>query len=113
MSLQNETTTVTTVYRNLTFNMGVPNSTFEYKPPADATVETTTLPSVQTYDSRSAAAQNVSFALPEPNVPGIRPRTGRRHSLRGERERVTLIRERNHVSVSDEAEPPDEDHSRW
>jgi len=69
MSLQNETTTVTTVYRNLTFNTGVPNSTFEYEPPVDATVETTTLPSVQTYDSRDAAAQNVSFALPEPDVP--------------------------------------------
>ncbi|MEE6210049.1 hypothetical protein U3A55_07775 [Salarchaeum sp. III] len=68
MSLQNETTTVTTVY-NLTFNTGVPNTTFEYESPADATIETTTLPSVRTYDSRSAAAQNVSFALPEPNVP--------------------------------------------
>ena len=69
MSVQNETTTVTTVYRNLTFNTGVPNSTFEYEPPADATVETTTLPSIQTYDSRDAAAQNVSYALPEPDVP--------------------------------------------
>ena len=68
MSVQNETTTVTTVYRDLTFNTGVPNSTFEYEPPADATVETTTLPSIQTYDSRDAAAQNVSYALPEPDV---------------------------------------------
>lgn len=68
-TIDNETTTVTTTYHDLRFNTGVSNATFDYTPPADATVETTTMPSVQRFDSRSAAVDNTSVAVPDPAVP--------------------------------------------
>jgi len=68
-TIDNETTTVTTTYHDLRFNTGVSNGTFDYTPPADATIETTTMPSVQRFDSRSALADNTSVAVPDPTVP--------------------------------------------
>lgn len=68
-SYDNETTTVTTTYRNLSFNTGVDNSTFDFEPPANATIETVSTPSTQQYDTRSAAAENASVAVPDPAVP--------------------------------------------
>lgn len=65
----NETTTVTTTCRNLSFNTGVDNATFDYTPPEDATVETTTIPTFEQFESRSAAADNTSISIPDPTLP--------------------------------------------
>lgn len=55
MSLDNETTVVTSEYTNLSFDVEIPDGTFEFEPPANATVEENELPDVRQFDSTADA----------------------------------------------------------
>lgn len=62
----NETMTTTTEYTNLTFDVDVPDGTFEFDPPAGATVETYETPTIRQYDSVAAADANSSLDVTAP-----------------------------------------------
>jgi len=66
-SFDNRSMTTTTTYTNLTFDTEVPDGTFEFEPPANATVETNEVPEIRGYDSVSEADANVSFDVTEPS----------------------------------------------
>ena len=72
MTYDGETRTTTVTFRNVTFNADVDRDAFRYDPPADATVEnySTNDYSYEKYDSRSAAADDAGFDLPDPSMPG-------------------------------------------
>jgi len=52
---------------------GLADSTFEFDPPANATVETLDVPKTTTYDSVRALRSNAEMAVPTPELP---PRSG-------------------------------------
>lgn len=68
-TFDDETRTITSTYRNLSFNTGVDNDTFRFDPPEDATVERMDVPDVVQYDTRADVVENASVAVPEPTVP--------------------------------------------
>ncbi|WP_327051908.1 outer membrane lipoprotein-sorting protein [Halomicrococcus gelatinilyticus] len=72
MTYDGETRTTTVTFRNVTFNADVDRDAFRYDPPADATVEdySTNDYTYEKYDSRSAAAEDAGFDLPDPSMPG-------------------------------------------
>lgn len=61
--------TVSMVYRNVTFNPGVADETFEFEPPANATVVDAGNTSFEDYESRADLAAGANRTLPEPSVP--------------------------------------------
>lgn len=69
-TLDGETQSFTTVYRNVTFNPTVPEGTFEFDPPANVTVEYTANNAVSSFESRPALAEATNQTLPEPDLPG-------------------------------------------
>jgi outer membrane lipoprotein-sorting protein len=64
-----ERVSTTTTYRNVTFDPGLADSTFEFDPPANATVETLDVPKTTTYDSVRALRSNAEMAVPTPELP--------------------------------------------
>ena len=66
-TFDNETTTFesTTVFRDLEVNTGIPDGTFDFEPPAGATVLESPINYTQ-YDSVDEAQANVSFEIREP-----------------------------------------------
>ena len=69
VSIGNESTTSTVTYRNVTFNPDVPEGTFAFDPPENATIDTQSAPETETYDSREALATAAEVPLPDPEVP--------------------------------------------
>lgn len=63
------TTTVSMTHRNVTFGAEVGADTFEFDPPADATLEQRTTFSTETFDSVAALGEASPFDLTEPAVP--------------------------------------------
>lgn len=68
-SVGNTTMRVTSHLRNVTFNGDLPDEAFEFDPPANATVNTTDLPEMETYDSVSALEENTAASVPNPSIP--------------------------------------------
>lgn len=66
-SIDDETSTTTVEYTNLSFNTDVPDDTFEFEPPADATVEQTRVPDVEQYESVDGIDAATSFDVVEPS----------------------------------------------
>jgi outer membrane lipoprotein-sorting protein len=64
----NRTIEVTAELTNVTFNAEIPDETFAFDPPANATVETLNISS-QTFDSIAAVREHANFSVPEPTVP--------------------------------------------
>jgi outer membrane lipoprotein-sorting protein len=64
----NRTIEVTAELRNVTFNEAIPDETFEFDVPANATVDTLDISS-KTFDSIAALREHVDFTVPEPPVP--------------------------------------------
>ncbi|MFB6228108.1 MAG: outer membrane lipoprotein carrier protein LolA [Halobacteriales archaeon] len=62
-----EVTRTTQVYRNVSFNVNPDPATFQFDPPANATVRSG--PEPATFDSAAAAAANVSFAAADADPP--------------------------------------------
>lgn len=60
---------LTTTYTNVTFNPGFAPGTFEFEPPANATVERDGRAQFGTYPSRAALQENTSVSVPDPAVP--------------------------------------------
>jgi outer membrane lipoprotein-sorting protein len=56
------------VYRNVTFDVDIEPGTFRFDVPANATVRSG--PTTVSFDSVAAAAENVSFAVADPDPPG-------------------------------------------
>jgi len=63
-----EITSVTT-YSNVTFDPELADGTFEFDPPANATISENDLSLGTTHDSPSAVETNATFPVPEPSVP--------------------------------------------
>ncbi|WP_340099243.1 outer membrane lipoprotein carrier protein LolA [Salinibaculum salinum] len=61
--------TLTTTYRNVTFNPEFASGTFVFDPPSNATVETPDTPDQQQYDSVSALRADAALSVPAPTVP--------------------------------------------
>ena len=64
-----ERTTITTTYRNVSFDPGIDDGVFEFDPPADTTVERSETADQQQYDSLSALRADATMTVPEPDVP--------------------------------------------
>lgn len=64
----NEITSVTT-YSNVSFNREFDDETFEFDPPANATVSEPVSSASTTYDSRAAVERNTTLPVPEPSTP--------------------------------------------
>lgn len=63
-------TTITTTYRNVTFNPGLSDSLFEFEPPANATLEDDSDgPTQRAYGSITALRTTASMSVPTPRVP--------------------------------------------
>ena len=65
--LRNETYHSETRVENVTFDADLPEGTFEFDVPEDATVETRD--DTRTFDSPAALRENASMAVPDPEVP--------------------------------------------
>lgn len=77
----------TVVYRDVEVNPGLSPETFQFDPPANATVEESQVSS-NTHDSLSAAADDANFSAPDPDLPaGF------------ELDRATVTRTRNVTSL--------------
>jgi outer membrane lipoprotein-sorting protein len=63
-----ERRTVTTAYRNVTFNPTVPADTFTFEPPANATVVERTVVS-QSFETRAELVGASEMTIPDPDVP--------------------------------------------
>jgi hypothetical protein len=61
--------TFTTTYTNVSFDPDFGPGTFEFEPPANATVTDTGIDGPETYDSRAALAANTTDPVPDPTVP--------------------------------------------
>ncbi|WP_135666188.1 DUF4367 domain-containing protein [Halorhabdus rudnickae] len=84
VSIGEESTTTTVTYRNVTFNANVPEGTFAFDPPENATVVTRSVPETEAYDSRDALAAAAETSLPDPAVPtGFEFAEGRRSVFEG------------------------------
>jgi outer membrane lipoprotein-sorting protein len=68
VSFDSERQTITTEFRNVTFNPEISSGTFEFDPPADATVVESDYES-ESYDSRSSLASATDIDVPDPTVP--------------------------------------------
>jgi len=66
-SMGNHTTAITKTYTNISFNTGIDDSRFDYRPPANATVKKTSTPSVQTYHSVAKAQAHVNYTIVKPS----------------------------------------------
>jgi outer membrane lipoprotein-sorting protein len=64
----NEITSVTT-YSNISFNREFDDETFDFDPPANATVSEPISSASTTYDSRAAVERNTTLPVPEPSTP--------------------------------------------
>lgn len=60
---------LTVTYEELAIDEGLDSETFVYEPLADAEINATGLEPSGIYESRDAAAETVSYELPEPDVP--------------------------------------------
>lgn len=99
-SFDNQTMTTTTTYTNLTFDADIPDGTFEFDPPADATVEKTEVPDIEQYESVGAADANASLDVTEPDeLPDSFEFTRATVSNGSEFESVTLTYENDSASV--------------
>jgi len=63
-----ERRTVTTAYRNVTFNPEVPADMYTFEPPANATVVERTVVSL-TFETRAELVARSEMAIPDPDVP--------------------------------------------
>jgi outer membrane lipoprotein-sorting protein len=61
--------TITTTYRNVTFNPDLDAGAFVFDPPPNATVETPDTPDQQQYDSVAALRADAALSVPSPAVP--------------------------------------------
>ena len=61
--------TFTTTYTNVSFDPDFEPGTFEFEPPANATVTDTGIDGPESYDSRAALAANTTDPVPDPTVP--------------------------------------------
>lgn len=68
VNVTGESRTITSEYRNVTFNPDVPEGTFEFEPPANATVVNVST-SVDSYNSRAALVTATDRPVPDPDVP--------------------------------------------
>jgi outer membrane lipoprotein-sorting protein len=64
-----ENVSVTTTYTNVTFDPGLPDSTFTFDPPANASVETLDVPETTTYESVRALRADAEMSVPAPDLP--------------------------------------------
>lgn len=60
---------VTQTYSNVTFDPGLNDSTFEFDPPENVTVNERTYPDVESYDSRAALVEAADVEVPDPDLP--------------------------------------------
>lgn len=68
MTVNDEEFRIVTEYTDVEYDPGIPDSRFRFDPPEDAAVVDLD-ESQAVYDSRAAAAANVSMAVPDPDVP--------------------------------------------
>lgn len=68
-TLDGEQIEATTVYRNLSFEPGLPDSLFQFDPPPGVEVSAGPGPTVTSYDSVSALRANTSVPVPDPDLP--------------------------------------------
>ncbi|MFB6087561.1 MAG: outer membrane lipoprotein carrier protein LolA [Haloarculaceae archaeon] len=68
MSVGGERRVVTSAFRNVTFNPDVPAGTFDFDPPANATVVEHNYSS-QSYESRASVEAAAEMRVPDPSVP--------------------------------------------
>ncbi len=68
-TLDGERVTVTSVYRNVTFEPGLSDSVFRFDPPENVTVTEGPSVAVEAYDSVGALEENTSVSVPDPDVP--------------------------------------------
>lgn len=68
-TLDGERVETTTTYRNITFNPDLDDSTFQFDPPANTTVDRIDSPDIERYDSLAALRANASLSVPDPDVP--------------------------------------------
>ena len=61
--------TMTTTYRNVTFDPGLDRSVFRFDPAANATVERPKTPRVETYRTVNALRTDTTMPVPDPEVP--------------------------------------------
>lgn len=61
---------ITTTYRNVTFNPGLGVETFVFDPPSTATVETPDTPDQQQYETVTALRADAELSVPEPALHG-------------------------------------------
>lgn len=66
LTVRNETVTNTVLYRDMEFNVEIPDSEFEFEVPENATVEESTITPPEKYSSFDEAQQNTDFELKEP-----------------------------------------------
>lgn len=70
LSLDNETTTVSMAYEEVSFNEGIPDERFQFEPPEDAEVTTNELSAdITEVDDLAAADAETDFDVGEPVVP--------------------------------------------
>ena len=67
VEVDGEVTRSTRVYRNITFNVDPKSETFQFEPPANATVRSG--PEPETFDSAAAAAERVNFPVADTDPP--------------------------------------------
>lgn len=81
MTLDGDHMNMTVVYRNVTFNPGLDNSTFQFDPPENATVSETDLPAMESYESVTKLRSNVSLSVPDPDLPASFELTRATHTV--------------------------------
>jgi outer membrane lipoprotein-sorting protein len=69
LHLGDRTMHVTRHLENVTFNGDLPEDAFQADLPEDATVNTTGMPTTETYDSREALREKTELSVPDPAVP--------------------------------------------
>lgn len=67
-SIDGRPSEMTTEYRNLTYNPSIPEGTFTFEPPANATIEDGT-ESVSVFQSRSELERATDRSVPDPDLP--------------------------------------------
>lgn len=67
--LNDEHYEINMTYENVTFDPGFDESTFEFDPPENVTVEEQSLPETTSHDSREALAAASTMRVPDPDLP--------------------------------------------
>ncbi|WP_136715771.1 LolA family protein [Halorientalis salina] len=86
-TMDGEPVETTMTYRDVRFDPGLDDSTFQFSPPANATVSEPALPEVDRYDSADALRADASMSVPDPDLPdsfeltGATRATGEWHSV--------------------------------